>query len=426
MKEKLSYMDDVREGYMKLSEYLDGVREVLEDAFGAPEWVVCEIASVSWSKGHCYLELVENDQMGSMVAKARGTIWSSRARVLAPVFEEKTGGTLRAGIKVLLNVMVSYSTVWGFSLNVIGIDPSYTLGDMEAQRIATLKRLEKEGLMEKNKELAIPVLPCRIALVSAEGAAGYGDFLKHLKDSGIGFKVELFETQMQGAEAPDGISKAFERINICSREFDVVVFIRGGGSNLDLACFDDYLVARAIAMCNLPVISGIGHERDNHICDDVAAVRVKTPTGAADFLIEMFAAAAEELDSLTERLSEAVREILEETKSRLDSISLRISSVIGNYVESRFEKLSDIKFRLLSAMRERLSSDERVLEMLSQRFSGADPSRILEKGYGIILIDGEKVSEIESIKEGGRVRIVMKDGEAEFTVNNVEIKKKEK
>ena len=229
---------------------------------------------------------------------------------------------------------------------------------------------------------------------------------------------------MQGSEAPDGISEAFERINLCSREFDVVVFIRGGGSKLDLACFDDYLVARAIAMCNLPVISGIGHERDNHICDDVAAVRVKTPTGAADYLIEMFAAAAEELADLSERLDEAVREILEEAKSRLDSLHLRISSVIGNYVESRFEKLSDIKFRLLGAMKERISSDERLLEMLLQRFLGADPSRILEKGYGIILIDGEKVSEIESIKEGGRVRIVMKDGEAEFTVNDVVINKK--
>ena len=416
--------DAFMEEYLTLSAYLDQVQGLIEDADGLPGWIVCELAKVSWSKGHCYMELVESDPGGIPLAKARGTIWSYKAKVLNNIFRLGTGEDLREGIKVMLQVQVQFSPVYGLSLNVLDLNPSFTLGDMEAQRRATLKRLESEGLMERNKELEVPALPYRIAVVSAQGAAGYGDFMKHLSDSGIRFEVELFEAAMQGTEAPASIEKAFERINEVSSKFDAAVLIRGGGSNLDLVCFDDYLVAKAVAMCSLPVISGIGHERDNHICDDVASVRVKTPTGAADFLIQKFADASETINSLEQRLLDAYSEILEDNSSALERFSLRISSALSRFVESRFSALKDLEHRIDSAVSGRILSEEHRLDRMQILFQGADPTSILGKGYGIILKDGQKVTDILQIEEGGRITVMMKDGKVSFTAREVVHEKK--
>ena len=461
--------DAYREEYMTLSGYLSQVKDLIEEAGGFPQWIVCELAKVTWSKGHCYLELVENGIGGSVVAKARGTIWSYKAKLLNDIFRVQTGDDLREGIKVMLKVQVNFSPVFGFSLNVLELNPSYTLGDMEAQRRATVQRLQREGLMEKNKELEVPALPYRIAVVSAEGAAGYGDFMKHLKDSRIKFEVELFEAAMQGTDAPSSISDAFDRINGRFLEFDVAVLIRGGGSNLDLACFDDYIAARAIAMCYLPVISGIGHERDNHICDDVASVRVKTPTGAADFLIQKFADASEAIESLEQRAVDAYSEILEESSAVLERFSMRISNALGRFAESRTEALKDLSHRIDSAVNVRVIGEEHALTILQRRvgeavtlktlqqenhldalaikmennvskrvvkeenrldwfkvlIEGADPTRILDKGYGIILKDGKKVTDILQVEEGNRITIMMKDGKVTFTAGDVLREKKE-
>ena len=437
--------DAFREEYVKLSAYLAQVQGLIENAEGLPKWIVCELAKVSWSRGHCYLELVESDPAGNPVAKARGTIWSYKASVLNNIFRLGTGDDLREGIKVRLYVQVQFSPVYGLSLNVLDLNPSYTLGDIEAQRRATIQRLQKEGLMERNKELEVPALPYRIAVVSAQGAAGYGDFMKHLSDSGIRFEVELFEAAMQGADAPASIEKAFESINSRAHEFDAAVLIRGGGSNLDLVCFDDYLIARSIALCNLPVISGVGHERDNHICDDVASVRVKTPTGAADFLIQRFADASETILSLEQRLSDAYSEILEEGSAVLDRLSMRLSSALGRFVESRAAFLKDLAHRiseavsmncfrqemhiggfessLREAVNKRIMQEEHRLDRMQVLLEGADPTRILDKGYGIILKDGVKVTAIEQIEEGSRIAIMMRDGKVTFTATAVAAEK---
>jgi len=460
--------DAFREEYMTLSDYLAQVQGLIEDAEGLPEWIVCELAKVSWSRGHCYLELVESGPGGQTLAKARGTIWSYKAKVLNNIFRLGTGDDLREGIKVMLYVQVQFSPLYGLSLNVLDLNPSYTLGDMEAQRRATLQRLEREGLMERNKELEVPALPYRIAVVSAQGAAGYGDFMKHLSDSGVKFEVELFESAMQGAEAPASIEKAFEKINEESFKYDVAVLIRGGGSNLDLVCFDDYLVAKAVAMCSLPVISGIGHERDNHICDDVASVRVKTPTGAADFLIGRYADAYEKISDAQQRLGAAYAEMLEENSSLLDRCYLRISAALSQYTETRSALLKELTHRLGNAVSMRQFQEDRVLTGFSHRltsavsvksvqeesslsntfrrlsdsvsrrflkedyrlekmrmaFEGADPTRILGKGYGIILKDGQKVTDIRQIGEGDRITIMMKDGKVVFTAGDVVREKK--
>ena len=409
---------------MTLSGYLTQVQDLIDEVGGLPQWIVCELAKVSWNRGHCYLELVETGSTGAVVAKARGTIWASKAMVLNNVFKLGTGDDLRDGIKVMLYVHVQFSPVFGMSLNVLNLDPSYTLGDMEAKKQATLAKLAQEDLLERNKELEVPALPYRIAIVSADGAAGYGDFLKHLKDSGVDFEIELFEAAMQGESAPESIASAFERIEERAGDFDAVAFIRGGGSNLDLACFDDYLIARSIAMCSLPVISGIGHERDNHICDEVASVRVKTPTGAADFIIGRFADAFESLQDVSSRLFAGVEDALSDCEDVLERLSSRFSSSLRNYTEVRGEKLSNLRFRLEKAAQgnidERLHSLDRMLTLLQ----GADPSRILDRGYGIVTIGGQKVTDISSVAEGARLVIMMKDGKVSLTARDVVIEKK--
>lgn len=417
--------DAFREEYVKLSAYLAQVQGLIEDAEGLPEWIVCELAKVSWSRGHCYLELVESDPAGNPVAKARGTIWSYKASVLNNIFRLGTGDDLREGIKVMLYVQVQFSPVYGLSLNVLDLNPSYTLGDIEAQRRATLQRLQKEGLMERNKELEVPALPYRIAVVSAQGAAGYGDFLKHLSDSGIRFEVELFEAAMQGADAPASIEKAFESINSRAQEFDAAVLIRGGGSNLDLVCFDDYLIAKSIALCNLPVISGVGHERDNHICDDVASVRVKTPTGAADFLIQRFADASETIMSFAERLSSALSRFAESRAAFLKDLAHRISEAVSMNCFRQEMQIGGFESSLREAVNKRIMQEEHRLDRMQVLLEGADPTRILDKGYGIILKDGVKVTAIEQIEEGSRIAIMMRDGKVTFTATGVSGEKKD-
>ena len=438
--------DALREEYVSLSEYLDQVKGLIEDAEGLPGWIVCELAKVSWSRGHCYLEMVESGAGGQTLAKARGTIWSYKASVLNNIFRLGTGDDLREGIKVMLYVQVQFSTVYGLSLNVLDLNPSYTLGDMEAQKRATLARLEREGLIDRNKELEVPLLPYRIAVVSASGAAGYGDFMKHLSDSGISFEVELFEAAVQGVEAPSSIAGAFDVINGRAADFDVAVLIRGGGSNLDLACFDDYVAAKAVALCNLPVICGIGHERDNHICDDVASVRVKTPTGAADYLVGRYADAAERISEAEQRVTEAYAELLDENSESLNNLSLRLFGALSCFTESRSGSLKDYilrlsrsvslrtaeenhRLQLLSAgLREKVGlltvRGENFLDKLQAMFEAADPTRILDKGYGIILKDGQKVSAIKQITEGDRITVWMKDGRVSLTATAVQTEEK--
>ena len=416
--------DAYREEYMTLSAYLTQVRGLIDDQEGLPGWVVCELANVNWNRGHCYLELVETSPDGAVVAKARGTIWSYRAMALRRDFEDSCASPLRKGIKVMLYVQSQLSELYGFSLNVLDLDPSYTLGDLEAKKQATLKRLAEEDLLERNKELEVPTLPFRIAIVSAEGAAGFGDFMKHLSDSGVDFVTELFSALMQGEGAPESIAAAFGQIEERSGEFDAVAFIRGGGSNLDLACFDDYLIARSIAMCSLPVISGIGHERDNHVCDEVASVRVKTPTGAADFIIGKFADAYASLQEVSGRLFAGVEDALASLEDDLERLSSSFSSSLRNYTEVRAEKLSNLHFRLEQAALGNIDERLHYLDKVFTLLRGADPSRILERGYGIVIASGQKVTDISTISDGVRLTIMMKDGKVSLTASDVVIEKK--
>ena len=280
------------------------VRRSLEQCLPDEYWVQAELSEVRVhpATGHCYVEFVQKDpRSNNLVAKARGVIWSNVFHLLRPYFEESTGQMFTAGIKVLVQVTVSFHELYGYSLTVQDIDPTYTLGDMARRRREILAQLKADGVLTLNKELPMPVLPQRIAVISSASAAGYGDFCHQLEHNprGYYFRVELFPSIMQGERTESSLLAALDRINQRLEYFDVVVIIRGGGATSDLSCFDTYLLAAACAQFPLPIITGIGHERDDTVLDTVAHTRVKTPTAAAECLIARMDEAAARLQPLS-------------------------------------------------------------------------------------------------------------------------------
>ena len=374
-------MDENRE-YVSLSELLAEVREAVEEACPDKVWLRAELSSVQVrTNGHCYLELCEQGE-GGIVAKARAVIWRSRYQMLASYFREATGGDLIPGIQVLLRVQAGYSELYGLTLTVDEIEPEFTLGAVELQRRKTLARLEEEGLLDRQKELSMPDLPYRLAVISAPDAAGYGDFCRHLDENPYGFKfsVTLFEATMQGENAPESIVDALERIEAGEQlpsgagGYDAVLLMRGGGSSLDLACFDDYGLAFSIANCPVPVLTAIGHDRDFHVADSVAYDYVKTPTALADLFIDAFAAEDERISGFSTRLHLAFRGKIADLESRLD--------------------------------------------LLAQRIRGADPRTVLSRGYTLVTDPrGVVLKKAASLKKGDRLRVLFEDGRLDCTVD---------
>ena len=371
------------------------VRRSLEQCLPDEYWVQAELSDVRTnSTGHCYLEFIQKDpRSNNLIAKARGTIWANVYRLLKPYFEESTGQAFVSGIKVLVQVTVSFHELYGYSLTVQDIDPTYTLGDMARRRAEILKQLEEEGVLTLNKELEMPVLPQRIAVVSSPTAAGYGDFCHQLKNNSRGFffHTELFPALMQGDRVEESVLSALDAILNRQEDFDAVVIIRGGGATSDLSGFDTYLLAAACAQFPLPIITGIGHERDDTVLDSVAHTRVKTPTAAAEYLINCMDLAADELEVLISQLHESVRSRLTEEHRKLISYRNRIPSAV-------VRRVSDAKLALLTtrkdislAVQTLLSRQRHRLELLQQRLADASPEKMLARGYSITLKDGKVV-----------------------------------
>lgn len=357
------------------------VRQSLESSFQARVWVRAEVSAVKVrGGGHCYLELSQSDESG-LVAKASAIIWASRFRVLGPYFESVAGSQLQPGITVLLRVQVNYSQLYGLSLIVDDIDASCTLGEKEKERLATIERLKKEGLLDRQKSLEMTALPYRLAVVSAPDAAGYRDFERHLKGNAYGFVLEtvLYEAVMQGASAPESISDALKAAASAEKPFDAVLVLRGGGSNLDLSCFDDYRLASAIATCPVPILTAVGHDQDFHICDMVAWRYVKTPTALADTFIEIYADEDQYISSFAGRLKTAF----------LNKISLMGSRV----------------------------------DVLESRIAGADPRRILSRGYALVVDDGGVVMKnAAGHSAGDNVKVMFADGTLDCRVTGIQLK----
>ena len=290
------------------------IKEVVNTSFSNPVWVKAEISELHENRnGHCYLELIEKDvQSHKIVAKLRAIIWDKTYCLLKPYFETATHAELKSGINVLVLVKVEFSEIYGVSLQIIDIDPTYTIGDLEQRRALVIQQLIADGVFEMNKGLAIPIVPQRIAIISSETAAGYEDFCNQLNQNRLGFKfnIKLFKAFMQGDLAENSIIEAMEKIPV--QEFDVLVITRGGGSKSDLVCFDGYDLANNVAQFPIPVIAAIGHERDTSVVDLVAHTRVKTPTAAAEFIIQQVFLYWQNMLSMYEQVIENIKYKLEQ------------------------------------------------------------------------------------------------------------------
>ena len=396
------------------------VKRTIRDRMSETYWVQAELSDVrSNYSGHCYLEFIQKDASGNnLIAKARGTIWSNIYKMLKPYFEQETGQAFASGIKVLVRVSVDFHELYGYSLTVLDIDPTYTVGDMERKRREILRLLEEEGVIDLNKELEMPVLPQRIAVISSATAAGYGDFCNQLSNNprGYGFYTELFPAIMQGERVEESIIAALDAIYARLEAFDVVVIIRGGGATSDLSGFDTYELAANCAQFPLPIITGIGHERDDTVIDLIAHTRVKTPTAAAAFLVACMDQVADRLDNLSFRLQQGVRNRLLWEHRRIEGLKQRIPS-------SAYKRISDAKYELLAANRDLqmatrqfLSMKKHRLELLQQRLNDALPEKQLARGYSITLKNGKAVKDASALKEGDTLVTLLYKGKVESVI----------
>lgn len=383
-------------------------------------WVQAEISSISPSgQGHCYLELVQKDATGrSFLAKAKANIWRGTWLKLKPYFEAQTGETLKVGMKVLLQVTVTFHEVYGYSLVVQDIDPTYTMGDMARRRKEILEQLTKDGVIGLNKELEIPDLPNRIAVISSATAAGWGDFRNQLDGNIYGFRfyVKLFPALMQGDDVERSVISALNAVADRRDDFDLVVIIRGGGAVSELSCFDSYNLAFNIANFPLPVITGIGHERDDTVADVVAHTKVKTPTAAAEFIINRVFDTATRLEDLTRRMGDAVQDRMNSENVRIERLSQKLPSLFALLKARQEQLLETVWIRSVNGVRNLLTAQTHKLEIVDKTLSAADPAVILKRGYSLTRAGGRVVKCASDLKRGDRLTTVFADGSVESEI----------
>ncbi len=419
------------------------VRDVVELGMPGSYWVEAELSEVRERSGHCYMELVQKDLTGnSTVARASARCWRSTWASVRPGFEQVTGEHFRAGLKVLLQVHAQFHENFGFSWIVTDIDPAYTLGDMARRRQEIIRILKEEGVFDLNKELCLSLFASRIAVVSSESAAGYGDFCNQLDTNayGFAFSVRLFPAVMQGERTEGSIISALDAINSEADDFDCVVIIRGGGAVSDLSAFDSLALAENVANFPLPVITGIGHERDESVLDMVANKRVKTPTAAAALLIENLKHTYDRIVQAQERISVSVSRRMDyervrlervsglipvlfslvktRQQARIDSLFARVGAAAGRIVAEERLRLDRLSVALAPAVRQRLSAENHRLELLGQRISAVDPAILLRRGYSITLHNGRAVYSPGQLSDGDVIETRLAEGNVRSVVRN--------
>jgi len=448
------------EKYISLSELNFQVKEKIEQNFSDNIFVVAEINELRESRGHAYLELIEKDEDENIKAKAKATIWARIYSMLKPYFETSTGHKFEAGIKVLISVKAVFHEVYGYSLNVIDIDPTYTIGEIEKKRLMIIKRLEEEGVTDMNKELDFPVVPQRIAVISSDTAAGYGDFINQLNKSPFNFYVKLFESAMQGEKTEVSVINALEKIYEEEKNFDIVVIIRGGGSKSDLSWFDSYKIAVNIAQFPLPVLTGIGHERDAVISDIVAYESLNTPTAVAEYIINTVSEFYNYLNSLSENFAYSVENILSENKNKIselgNSMKFMVSRLIMNQknklellgtdyehkikqllnlhifqlkrypeklktavnkdINTKIQYFELLKIKLENSVSSFFREEKHKLALFEQKNNMSNPSNILKAGYSYTLSNGKLLRTIKDVKKGDELETFLYDGKILSTV----------
>lgn len=410
----------MEEQTISLYELNNLVKQALRRHLPDTYWIEAELSDVrSNYSGHCYLEFVQKDASGNnLIAKARGTIWSNVYKMLKPYFEEETGQAFSSGIKVRVCVSVEFHELYGHSLTVVDIDPTYTVGDMIRKRREILRRLEEEGVLDLNKELDFPMLPQRIAVISSATAAGYGDFCNQLERNpyGLVFYPKLFPAIMQGERVEESIIAALDRIYAEMEHWDAVVIIRGGGATSDLSGFDSYDLAANCAQFPLPIITGIGHERDDTVIDSVVHTRVKTPTAAAEFLISCMYESALMLEDYTNRIIGGVEVRMEREKHRLERLTERIPMTTNMYLQRGHFKIETIWQRLETALQHKMMKETHRLSLLEHRVMAASPEHLLKKGYSITMLNGKAVTDASTLKKGDRIVTMLHRGKIESEI----------
>jgi exodeoxyribonuclease VII large subunit len=411
------------------------VRDVIETTLDGAYWVEAELSEAREVHGHCYMELVQKDLFGATpVARASAKCWRNTWIRLKPKFERTTGQSLHAGMKVMLLVTANFHEAYGFSWIVQDIDPTYTMGDMARKRLEIINQLKAEGVFDMQKGLELPMFAQHIAVISSEGAAGYGDFCHQLKenDEGFWFYTELFPAVMQGADVEPTVIAALDAINDRLDEFDVVVIIRGGGATADMSGFDTLSLAENVANFPIPVITGIGHDRDESVLDMVSHTRVKTPTAAAAFLVDHLEDVWLHINDCQTRLLNVVNRRMDLAKERLSRLAERIPTLFSlvkvqqtNRVDRLANRLSTLMHELLMHEQYRVQALERVMQPLAQqrltterhrleqlgiRLHSVDPALMLKRGYSITRINGKAVRDASQLKTGDEIETQLEKG----------------
>ena len=411
------------------------VRQTIEIGLPKSYWVEAEISELRENGGHCYLELIEKDKRyNTPIAKASARCWRQTWGMVKPYFENTTGQQLRAGMKVLIEVYAQFHEAYGFSWIISDIDPNYTLGDMARKRQEIIKRLKEEGVFDLNKQLDLPLFSQRIAVISSKSAAGYGDFANQLYGNQYGyyFEAELFAATMQGEDVERSIIKALNAINDRCDDFDCVVIIRGGGATSDMSGFDALELAENVANFPLPIITGIGHDRDECILDMVSHTRVKTPTAAAALLIDNLHTAERRIDDARQRIANLTSRKMEVEKLRLNRLAERLPALFGSVKDKQEARLNILQERLFRLAEIRLSNCENIvgqlekkisltaehllmvekhrLELLEGRAQNLDPQLLLRRGYSITLVGGKALRDPSQVKQGDKIETRLEKG----------------
>ena len=388
------------------------VRETIERQMDGKYWVEAELSDLH-DRNHCYMELVENAPFGpTPLAKARAVCWANRWTALRSKFERQTQQQLRPGIKVRMMVTPTFHEAYGFAYQVSDIDPDYTLGDIVRKRMEIIRQLKEAGIFDLQRELALPRFAQRIAVISSAQAAGYGDFCHQIDDNsyGLSFSHELFAAIMQGEQVEQSVIAALDRINARIDEFDVVVIIRGGGATTDMSGFDTLALAENVANFPLPIITGIGHDRDECILDMVSYIRVKTPTAAAAFLIDHLSEVYTALVSARERISRIAERHLAYEKMRLKQLADRIPTLFALTRERQTKRIDALAHRLDSAATQRLERERHRLQLVAQRAQAQDPIHILRRGYSITLHNGHALRSGDELADGDIIETRLEQG----------------
>ena len=427
---------------MRLFELNQMVRELIESEFTDTYWVTAELSDVRMHGPHCYMEFVEKSAFtNELIAKASGHIWSNVWSRLRPKFEGATGQPLSNGMQVMVCVRVNFSEKYGYSLNVVDIDPTYTLGDIAKRRKEIIDKLKADGVFNLNKELPLPRVMNRIAVISSSTAAGYQDFCHQLENNGydLGFKVKLFSAVMQGNNVEGSVIDALDQINSEAENWDVVVIIRGGGSTSDLGGFDSYLLGMNVAQFPLPIITGIGHERDNTVIDEVSHTRVKTPTAAAEFIIDHQYEELCRLEEMEEFIVDYCRQTVMNEHQRLDVLTEKLPGLFKIRKEHELRNLDALLQSALSSIRQKvikqssqlditmsqltnhtqraLDTFKHRLEMAESKIDLANPDHLLKLGFSITRANGKAITDIHQLKAGMEIMTTVANGRFTSTVN---------